>query len=460
MDHSKIVVGAEEWCVLPELGLPFIKARIDSGAKTSCLHAFNIQPFEENGQKFVRFDVHPLQGTRKCTKTCVAPVLEKRVVKSSNGALEKRYVIQTTLLLGGNQWPVEISLTNRDTMGYRMLLGRQAMLGKIIVDPSRSFCCHYMDDAEARRYYKTATQRKVGLKLLLLATDPNLYSNRRLMEAAEMRGHSIEFLNTKDCWISVNAEGSSIYHKGGRIVGRVDCVIPRLRPSMTFYGCSLLRQIQASGAFCVNDASSIVKASDKLHSLQLLSSKGIVIPTTGFAHTPQDSKSMIATLGGAPLVIKLLEGTQGTGVVLAETRQAAESVVGAFKSLKAHILVQEFIKEARGKDLRCFVIDGKVVAAVERQAQEGEFRANIHLGGTCKEVKLSLEEKKIASMAAKAVGLKVAGVDLIRSDSGPKVLEVNASPGLEGIEKATGKDIAGLIMNYIEKRISPLDLSH
>lgn len=253
--------------------------------------------------------------------------------------------------------------------------------------------------------------------------------------------------------MKLDATQPEIHYRGGRILNDFDAVIPRIRPSMTYYGCALTRHFESLKVYSLNNAAAITQSRDKLFSLQLLLNNGIDIPTTGFANSPLDTNDLIKMVGGSPLIVKLLEGTQGKGVVLAETKKAAESVINAFKSLNANILVQEFIKEANGKDIRCFVIDGKVVAAIQREAVPGEFRANIHLGGTASIIKVTPEEKKIAIKAAKAMNLKVAGVDIIRSDKGPLLLEVNSSPGLEGIEGATNLDIASEMIKAIEKQV-------
>ncbi len=271
------------------------------------------------------------------------------------------------------------------------------------------------------------------------------------MEAGEARGHEMHFLNIKECYMKLDADKPEIHYRGGKVLDNFDAIIPRIRPSITFYGCALTRQFEAMKVFCLNSAMAITQSRDKLYSLQLLLHNGVDIPTTGFANSPLDTDDLIKMVGGTPLIVKLLEGTQGKGVVLAETKKAAESVINAFKSLNANILVQEFIKEANGKDLRLFVVDGKVVAAIQREAAAGEFRANIHMGGTASVIKPTVEEKKIAIKAAKAMDLKVAGVDIIRSSKGPLLLEVNSSPGLEGIEGATHKDIAGEMIKAIEK---------
>jgi len=450
---EKNICGAEEWCKFPQLAVPAIKARVDSGAKTSAIHALNIQQFQRDGVAWVRFDVCPLQDNRKTVIHCEAPVFDRRSVKSSSGTSEKRYVIKTSLAIGDQSWDVELTLTNRDAMGYRMLLGREAMSGKLIVDPEESFCLGNIADEELKELYLSKKPPKKGMKIGVLASNPNLYSNRRIMEAGEERGHEMVFLNIKHCYMKMDAENPEVHYRGGKVLNDLDAIIPRIRPSMTFYGCALTRQFASMGVYCLNTASAITQSRDKLHSLQLLFESKIDIPITGFANSPLETDDLINMVGGAPLIIKLLEGTQGKGVVLAETKKAAESVINAFKSLKADILVQEFIKEADGKDIRCFVVDGKVVASIQREAEPGEFRANIHQGGTASLISPTADEKKIAIKAAKAMGLKVAGVDIIRSAKGPLLLEVNSSPGLEGIEGATGKDVAGLMIQAIEKKL-------
>jgi ribosomal protein S6--L-glutamate ligase len=450
---SKLVIGKEEWCSFKELGLPAIKARIDSGAKTSSLHAFNIQVFEEGGEQYVHFDIHPIQNNSKAVQSCRARIVARRTVKSSSGYSERRHVIITPVTIGDETWDIEVTLTNRDAMGYRMLLGREAMTGRVLIDPDSSFCLGDKDEKEVEKGYRHPQPEKNGLKILLLASNKDLYSNQRILEAGAERGHDIQFANISQCYMNICSSEPEIFYRGGESLSHYDAVIPRIRPSMTYYGCALTRQFQTLDAFCLNDSIAIARSRDKLRSLQFLAKNGIPVPKTGFANSPVDTEDLIKSVGGAPTVIKLLEGTQGKGVVLANTMKAAESVINAFKSLKVNILVQEFIKEADGKDIRCFVIDGKVVGSIQREAAEGEFRANLHLGGTASAIKITTDERKIAVNAAKAMGLKVAGVDIIRSKGGPKVLEVNSSPGLEGIEEVTGKDVAGLMIESIEKNI-------
>ncbi|MEM0515506.1 30S ribosomal protein S6--L-glutamate ligase [Pseudoalteromonas sp. YIC-827] len=288
------------------------------------------------------------------------------------------------------------------------------------------------------------------MKIGILSRNKNLYSTRRLIEAAEKRGHEVQVLDALRCYMNINSQEPEIHFKGEKLEG-FNAIIPRIGASVTFYGCSVLRQFEMMGVYPVNESVAITRSRDKLRSLQLLSRKGVGMPVTGFASKPDDVKDLLEMVGGAPVVIKLLEGTQGIGVVLAETRKAAESVIEAFMGLKANIMVQEYIKEAGGADIRCFVIGDRVIAAMKRQAQEGEFRSNLHRGGSASLVRITPEERKTAVAAAKAMGLNVAGVDLLRSERGPLVMEVNSSPGLEGIEVATGKDIATMIIQFIEK---------
>lgn len=292
------------------------------------------------------------------------------------------------------------------------------------------------------------------MRIALLSRNERLYSSRRLIEAAEARGHEVDVIDVLSCYMNINDKNPSIHMKGVELP-RYDAVIPRIGASNTFYGTAILRQFEMMNCYTLNESLAISRSRDKLRSMQLLSRKGIGLPITGFASTPSNIPDLIDMVGGAPLVIKLLEGTQGIGVVLAETRKAAESVLEAFMGLNANIMVQEYIKESGGADIRCFVVGDRVIAAMKRQAQEGEFRSNIHRGASASIVKLTKEERSTAIRAAKAMGLRVAGVDILRSNRGPLVMEVNSSPGLEGIEKSTARDVADCIIEYIEQNSRP-----
>ena len=292
------------------------------------------------------------------------------------------------------------------------------------------------------------------MKIGILSRDADLYSTRRLVEAAEGLGHEVRVINPLLCYMTIATQRPTIHYKGEELIG-YDAIIPRIGASITFFGTAVVRQFEMMNVYSINESVAISRSRDKLRSLQLLARKGIGLPVTGFAHSTQYTNDLIDLAGGAPLVIKLLEGTQGIGVVLAETNKAAESVIEAFRGLKENILVQEFIKEAKGADIRCLVIGDKVVAAMKRQGKEGEFRSNLHRGGSASIVRLTPEERSTAVRAARIMGLNVAGVDLLRSDHGPVVMEVNSSPGLEGIEVATEKDVAGMIIQFIEKQARP-----
>ncbi len=292
------------------------------------------------------------------------------------------------------------------------------------------------------------------MKIAILSRNIKLYSTQRLIETCKLRNHEVVVYNTLKCYVDIATMRPGIGYKGERIAG-VDAVIPRIGASITAYGLAVLRQFEMMGVFPLNESVAIGRSRDKLRALQLLSRKGIGLPVSAFASQLENTKDIISLVGGAPLVIKLLEGTQGRGIVLAETNKAAESVIDAFRELKANFMVQEYIREAGGADIRCFVIGDRVVAGMKRQAKEGEFRSNLHRGGTATVVKLTPQERSTAIRAAKVMGLNVAGVDILRSNHGPVVMEVNSSPGLEGIEKTTGKDVTSMIIEFIEKNAKP-----
>ena len=292
------------------------------------------------------------------------------------------------------------------------------------------------------------------MRIAILSRGPELYSTARLKEAATARGHEVDIIDTLHCYMDITSSKPTVRYNG-EALPKYDAIIPRIGASITFYGTSVVRQFEMMGTFSINESVAISRSRDKLRSLQLLSRKGIGLPRTGFASKPDKVEDLIKNVGGAPVVIKLLEGTQGIGVVLAETKKVAESIVEAFMGLKANILVQEYIKDAGGADIRCLVVGGKVVAAMKRQAAAGEFRSNLHRGGSAEVVKLTPAERKTAVDAAKVMGLHMCGVDILRSNTGPVVMEVNSSPGLEGIETATKKDVATMIVEFLEKNAKP-----
>ncbi len=297
--------------------------------------------------------------------------------------------------------------------------------------------------------------KKKFLKIAILSRNENLYSTRRLKEAALALGHSVHIVDYLQCYMNVREKFSPVHYKGS-ILDAPDAIIPRIGAKRTFYGTAILRQFETMGIYTINRSIAITRSRDKLRSLQLLARKGIALPTTGFAHAHGNIHDLMAIVGGPPFIIKLIEGTQGIGVVLVETEKTAESVLQAMLELRGNLIVQEYIQEASGSDIRCFVIGDRVVAAMKRQAKPGDFRSNVHRGGSAQEVKITKAERELAVSAAKIMGLELAGVDLLRSSRGPLVIEINSSPGLEGIEAATGKDIATMIIEHMQNHAKPI----
>lgn len=449
-----VTFGWEEWVSLPDLGLPVMNAKVDTGAKTSALHAFDIETFGAASNPKVRFTVHPIPGRDDLIIPCSANIIDRRDVTSSNGESESRYVIETTLSVGGESWPIEVTLTNRYGMASHMLLGRQALKDHIQIVATDRFFQPQLDYEvySNRQIIKSAPQR--ALRIAVLSREAQNFSTRRLVEEGESRGHTIEVIDTSRCYMAINALSPEVHYDGKRLP-RFDAVIPRIGASITNYGTSVVRQFETIGIYCLNSSDGITSSRDKLFAHQILARHKIGMPTTAFASSPKDNGNLIGLVGTAPLIVKLLESTQGKGVVLAETKKAAESVIDAFRGLKASFLVQDFVKEAAGEDIRCLVIGGKVVASMKRTGADGDFRSNLHRGGKATSVRITKEERETAVRSAKAFGLNLAGVDLLRSSEGPKVLEVNSSPGLEGIEAASKRNLAGAIFEKIELSVRP-----
>lgn len=445
--------GWEEWVALPDLGLPALKAKVDTGARTSALHAYDIETFGSAKVPQVRFTVHPVPGREDLIIPCSAKVIDRRIVTSSNGDSESRYVIGCDIEVDGQRWPIELTLTNRATMASRMLLGREALKDHIaIVATDRFLQPELSYDVYASKKVRTAAPNR-ALRIAVLSRETN-YSTRRIVEEGESRGHTVEVIDTTRCYMAINAMAPEVHYDGARLP-RYDAVIPRIGASITSYGTAVIRQFETIGTFCLNGSEGIAASRDKLYAHQLMARHKIGMPNTAFAASPKDTDSLMRLVGTAPMIVKLLESTQGKGVVLAETKKAAQSVIDAFRGLRANFLVQDFVKEAAGEDIRCLVVGGRVVASMKRKGAEGDFRSNLHRGGSAEVVRISREERETALRAARAFKLSIAGVDLLRSEGGPKVLEVNSSPGLEGIEMATQKNIAGRLYDHIEERVRP-----
>jgi ribosomal protein S6--L-glutamate ligase len=426
---------------------------VDTGARTSALHAWDIETFGPASKPRVRFTVHPIPGREDVIIPCSAVILDRRTITSSNGESESRYVIASTLRVADHSWRIELTLTNRLTMQSRMLLGREALKDHITIVATDRFC---QPELSYDVYHSTHVRQVApnrALRIAVLSREDN-YSTRRLREEGDARGHTVEVIDTTRCYMAINALSPEVHYDGKRLP-RYDAVIPRIGASITPYGTAVVRQFETIGTFCINGSEGIAASRDKLYAHQLMARHRIGMPNTAFASSPKDTDSLIKLVGTAPLIVKLLESTQGKGVVLAETKKAAQSVIDAFRGLKANFLVQDFVKEAAGEDIRCLVVGNKVVASMKRTGAEGDFRSNLHRGGSAQRVRITRTERETAIKAARAFNLNLAGVDLLRSETGPKVLEVNSSPGLEGIETASGKNVAGLLYDEIERRVRP-----
>ena len=446
---SNNFVGWEEWVSLPELNLPALVVKTDTGADLSALHAFNIQTFGKEDNLMVRFGINPIDNDERFSIFCSARVIDQKNITSSNGISELRYVIETEIIIGDVKKKIPVTLTNRENMKYKMIIGRSALDGfKISADKSFLQTTLNYDLYKKVKNYNHRRALRIGI----LSLEPNNYSNLKIIAAAENNGHHCEILNTKRCYLNIESDNPEV-HYDGSVLPHYDVIIPRIGPSITKYGMAVVRQFEAMGTFCLNSSASIGTSRDKLAAHQALAFNRISMPDTAFANSPRDTQNIIDLTSGGPLVVKLLESSQGRGVVLAETKKAASSVISAFQKLNAAFIVQDFVKGANGSDIRLFVISGKVVASMMRSASDDDFRSNLHAGGKASKVKITQKERKIAKEATKAMGLNIAGVDILRSTGGPKVLEVNSSPGLQGIETINNINVASLIVDYIEKRL-------
>ena len=446
---SNNFVGWEEWVSLPELNLPALVVKTDTGADLSALHAFNIQTFGKEDNLMVRFGINPIDNDERFSIFCSARVIDQKNITSSNGISELRYVIETEIIIGDVKKKIPVTLTNRENMKYKMIIGRSALDGfKISADKSFLQTTLNYDLYKKVKNYNHRRALRIGI----LSLEPNNYSNLKIIAAAENNGHHCEILNTKRCYLNIESDNPEV-HYDGSVLPHYDVIIPRIGPSITKYGMAVVRQFEAMSTFCLNSSASIGTSRDKLAAHQALAFNRISMPDTAFANSPRDTQNIIDLTSGGPLVVKLLESSQGRGVVLAETKKAASSVISAFQKLNAAFIVQDFVKGANGSDIRLFVISGKVVASMMRSASDDDFRSNLHAGGKASKVKITQEERKIAKEATKAMGLNIAGVDILRSTNGPKVLEVNSSPGFQGIETINNINLASLIIDYIEKRL-------
>lgn len=450
--HNPIHIGWEEWIALPELNLPAIKAKVDTGAKTSALHAFMVKKIKVEGEVKVRFGIHPIPEQPEIEVYCTALLVDEREIISSNGQVELRYVIQTMAQFGKEKWPIEISLTDRETMAYRMLLGRSAMEGRLVVVPGRSFL---LGKQSANVYNKMVSKRpKRKLHFCILSESAKYYSTKRLVSHAERQGHQVSVIDPTRCYVDISASQPTVHYQETPLP-YFDVIIPRINPATTFYGVTILRQFESLGIFTLNSATAISHSRDRLLAHQLLNRSGVEMPATAFAHNPKDIKGMISLLGGAPLAIKLLESTSSKRMlVLAQTNKAAEAVIKTVRGLNANFIAQQYVKERNAKNIWCIVLGNKVIAAI----QKSSFQDSNGNGETEREmvpIVLSVTEKKMAVKAARILGLKFAGVNMLRTKEGPKILDVNSSPALRNIETVTDINIVELVIQYLESHARP-----
>lgn len=448
----KIAVGWEEWIGMPDIGLPAILAKVDTGARTSALHSFAYEEIEIDGQTHIHFGVQPLADDPKLHVWCNAPLVAYREVISSNGMAEMRPFVQVELHLAGQSWPIELSLTNRETMNYRMLLGRTAMEGRIMVDPFDA-CINGVPEGDFYGHHLAESTTK-NLSIGILTCAPNAYSTQRLVEAIEQKGHQVDLVDIARCTLQVDAQNPTLFLRN-ELLPRYDAVIPRVGTPITQHGLAVVRQFELMGSYVLNGASSIAAARDKLWSYQYLAKAGLDVPSTFSAFHGRDGRAMVRKAGKGPYVLKSRKSERGRGVLFAPDKTMAKSLLDAFDDLDEKLLVQPFLQAEDNADLRIMVLGKKVIAAVRRVAKTGEFRANFHQGGVTQKVKINKQERQMALRAAKALGLRFAGVDLMRTDAGPVVMEVNASPGLEGIESATGLDLSGRVIDYVVEYARP-----
>ena len=446
MKKEPVFIGQAEHVDFPELGLSHIPARIDTGAKTSAIWASSIK--ETDGQlSFVLFD-------SKCAyyngRTLTTNDYQLRIIASSTGVSEERYVVKLLIVLAGRKIRASFTLADRSAQTYPVLIGRRVLHGKFIVDVKQGKPLLDKEQKRSRTLQaKSKKSKEDTLKIAILSKGPANYSTRRLKEEALKRGHQVRIVNYAKCYVTLEKGNPIVNYKGEEITG-IDVIIPRIASSLTKYGSAIVRQFEMQNVATTTSSIAIVRSRDKLRSMQLLAKDGIGIPKTVFARETADFDGVLEQVGGAPVIIKVARGTHGNGVVLAETRKAALAVMQAFYVEGVNFLVQEFIQESAGTDIRAFVVNGKVVASMKRQSLDDDFRSNLHQGGEGTLIELTDRERKTAQKAAKAMGLVIAGVDMMRSDRGPLVLEVNSSPGF-GIEKVTGENVAEKIIEYVEQ---------
>lgn len=445
-----VIVGRREDVDLPDWGLEGIEAKVDTGARTSAIDVADIVEF---GEGRVRFTAITDRRDPNARHTVEVDIVRRTRVRSSFGDAHDRLFVRTTMRLAGQEFEVELGLVDRKSMLCRMLLGRRALDGAYLVDTGRRF----VHGARSSHQRSGGCESLTSMKLAILSRGPHLYSTRRLVEAAKNRGMDVHVLDPLKFAISLEEKNPDLYFDGEPIED-FDAVIPRIGSSVTFFGTAVVRQLEQMEVFSANSAIGIANSRDKLRSLQILSRHDIGMPATEFARRKEDVLAAISRVGGAPVIIKLLEGTQGVGVILADNDKVAEAIIETLQSTKQNVLIQKFVAESKGKDIRAFVVGDRVVAAMRRMAQGQEFRSNVHRGGRAEKVELDEVYAATAVRATQILGLRVAGVDMLEGTDGPQIMEVNSSPGLEGIESATRADVAGAIIDYVREHVRFADI--
>ncbi|GLQ16122.1 RimK family alpha-L-glutamate ligase [Maritalea porphyrae] len=437
----KISVGHEEWVSFPELGLPAVLAKVDTGAKTSSLHAFAYEEVEEDGQRMIRFGVQPVVERPDLQIWCTAPLVAYREIISSNGIAEMRPIVRTTLRVGDHQWEIELSLTDRESMNYRKLLGRTAMEGRIVVDP---IAVRINGDLDVSAYDELASAvPEHRLRFAILSKEPKNYSNRLLIKAIKAHGIEVEVLDPTRCHVDINEGKAEIFYKGN-ILEPFDAIVPRFGWSTTNYGLSIVRQFELNGAFCLNNAAAIGASRDKVLAVQLLAKAGAAMPQTAFAHTSIDMKKSFDRLKELPFLLRFLDGAQSRGTVIGETLQAARGALSSFRQLRSSVLVRGEAEGGGRNRVRCLVLGNKIIGAFR---YDGELISEETPDYS--KVKITKKERILVLKAAKVLGLRFAGVDLVRSKNGTLVLDVVPSPGLEAFNAVAKIDVADEIVEYV-----------
>lgn len=448
MKAKKLIeIGWEEWIALPELNLPAIRAKVDTGAKTSALHAFMVEKFFEDDITKIKFGIHPVPERPEIEVYSTAQLIDERVVISSNGQSELRYVIRTMAQFGGEKWPIEITLTNRETMNYRMLIGRSAMEGRVLVVPEQSFLLGTLS-AELYEHIQTQKHERT-LRICLLSKNPNDYTTSRIASSAEARGHEVDIINPEHCYASLRVDNPNI-HYHGRVLDQYDAVIPWIHRDITAYGLAILRQFELLGTFSLNSSEGMTKSGDRLLAYQLLSKSQVMMPTTAFCQSPSSSEDLINIINGAPLTLRSLNSTNEFSDVIVNTDEAAHAAIQVLKSLKSQFVLQKYSHDLQARRLRCVILGNKIIATIDLN------QPALSKNTVKKNLKPSSIERKTALRAARILGLKFASVDFIRENDNSYLIAIRPNPSLKKIEKSSKKDIASILIEYLEYHARPI----